>query len=131
MFKGCSSLKELNVSHFNTENVKEMLCMFEGCSSLKELNLSNFNTKNAIKMSYMFEGCSSLEQLNISNSDFTNFSFNSVFCNCPDELKNKIKEQFGFKNEYAFEEKTENNEQKRHDDIEYLSDLSDYSDDIY
>ena len=32
--------------------------MFDGCSSLKELNLSNFNTNNVIDMRGMFIGCS-------------------------------------------------------------------------
>ena len=32
--------------------------MFSGCSSLKELNLSNFNTNNVINMGLMFDGCS-------------------------------------------------------------------------
>ena len=32
MSKGCSSLKELNLSNFNTENVDNMRAMFWGCS---------------------------------------------------------------------------------------------------
>ena len=44
-----------------------MSCMFYNCSSLKELNLSNFNTKNVTNMSYMFGYCSSLKELNLSN----------------------------------------------------------------
>ena len=32
--------------------------MFYGCSSLKELNLSTFNTDNVTYMGYMFHGCS-------------------------------------------------------------------------
>ena len=32
--------------------------MFNGCSSLKELNLDNFHTNNVTKMRYMFERCS-------------------------------------------------------------------------
>ena len=32
--------------------------MFYGCSSLKELNISNFNTKNVTFMDDMFYGCS-------------------------------------------------------------------------
>ena len=32
--------------------------MFDGCSSLKELNLSNFNTNNVTNMRRMFSGCS-------------------------------------------------------------------------
>ena len=35
-----------------------MECMFLDCSSLKELNLSNFNTNNVTKMGNMFSGCS-------------------------------------------------------------------------
>ena len=32
--------------------------MFSYCSSLKELNLNNFNTNNVTNMSYMLYGCS-------------------------------------------------------------------------
>ena len=31
--------------------------MLHGCSSLNELNLNNFNTDNAINMNGMFDGC--------------------------------------------------------------------------
>ena len=41
MLHNCSSLKELNLNNFNTNNVTNMRCMFSGCSSLKDLNLSN------------------------------------------------------------------------------------------
>ena len=56
MFNGCSSLKELNLSNFNTNNVTDMRYMFKGCSSLKELNLSNFNTENVASIKNMFIG---------------------------------------------------------------------------
>ena len=58
MFNGCSSLKKLNIFHFNTNNVTNMDYMFCLCSSLKELNLSNFNTNNVTDMGRMFCGCS-------------------------------------------------------------------------
>ena len=58
MFHGCSSLKELNLSNFNTSKVTYMESMFNGCSSLKELNLSNFNTINVTDMESMFNRCS-------------------------------------------------------------------------
>ena len=35
-----------------------MYWMFYGCSSLKELNLNNFNTNNVTNMNFMFYGCS-------------------------------------------------------------------------
>ena len=58
MFFECSSLKELNLYNFNTNNVTNMSFMFCECSSLKELNLSNFNNDNVTKMDCMFSGCS-------------------------------------------------------------------------
>ena len=72
MFRGCSSLKELNLSNFNTNNVTDMKYMFSGCSSLKELNLNNFNTNNVIDMRYMFDGC--LDELKLKiKCQFKNF----------------------------------------------------------
>ena len=32
MFNGCSSLKELDISNFNFDNVNNILCMFFVCS---------------------------------------------------------------------------------------------------
>ena len=58
MFNGCSSLKELNISNFNTDNVTNMSCMFNGCSSLEELHISNFNTDYKTYKGQMFTGCS-------------------------------------------------------------------------
>ena len=37
MFNGCSSLKELNLNNFNTNNITIMFGMFDGC--LDELKL--------------------------------------------------------------------------------------------
>ena len=39
MFYGCSSLKELNLNNFNTNNVTNMRGMFNACSSLKEISV--------------------------------------------------------------------------------------------
>ena len=41
--------------------------MFTGCYSLRCLDLSNLNTQNVIDMSKMFSFCSSLNHLDISN----------------------------------------------------------------
>ena len=72
MFYGCSSLKELYLNNFNTNNVTNMIRIFSECSSLKELNLNNFNTNNVTNMSYMFSGC--LDELKLKiKSQFKNF----------------------------------------------------------
>ena len=46
MFSGCSSLKKLNISNFNTNNVKDKSYMFSRCISLKELISSDSRLKN-------------------------------------------------------------------------------------
>ena len=72
MFCGCKSLKELNISNFNTNNVKNMYNMFIGCESLKELNLDNFSTNNFTYMANMFSGCTDELKLKIKNK-YPNF----------------------------------------------------------
>ena len=66
---GCSidvlSLKSINLSSFNTTNVKYMSHMFRECSSLKLINLSSFDTTNVEDMNSMFSGCSSLKKENV------------------------------------------------------------------
>ena len=83
MFSRCYSLKELNLSNFNTNNVTNMRYMFEGCYSLKELNLSNFNTNNVTNMRFMFSKFSDelkfkirSENKNFNDSAFEDYSFN-------------------------------------------------------
>ena len=49
-----------------------MSYMFSRCSSLKELNLSNFNTYNVTDMSYMFSKCSCELKFKIRNQ-YKNF----------------------------------------------------------
>lgn len=67
MFWNCSSLKNLDLSNFNTSNVVNMSGMFKGCSSLTNLDLRSFNTSNVTNMNYMFLGCSSLKNINLSS----------------------------------------------------------------
>ena len=43
--------------------------MFYGCSSLKDINLSNFNTQNVTDMNDMFSKCYSLSKKNIKTKD--------------------------------------------------------------
>ena len=50
MFYSCSSLININLSNFNTNNVKNIRRMFSGCSSLTNINLSNCNSNNIVDM---------------------------------------------------------------------------------
>ena len=83
MFYGCSGLTSLDLSNFDTSNVTNMFYMFGFCSTLTSLDLSNFNTFNVTNMSYMFNDCSSLTNLNLSSfntSNVTDMSF--MFNDC-------------------------------------------------
>ena len=57
--------------------------MFYFCCSLKNLDLSNFNTNKVASISLMFSFCSSLQNLNLSNfiiHDDTNMKCVLTFC---------------------------------------------------
>lgn len=86
MFNGCTKLRDLNISSFNTENVTNMYGMFYGCSSLETLDLSHFNTKNVLYtgLCYMFNGCSSLSSLDVSNftTDKPRMQLDGLFQGC-------------------------------------------------
>ena len=43
--------------------------MFYDCNSLKSLDLSNFNTQNVTDMWFLFYGCNSLKRENIITKD--------------------------------------------------------------
>ena len=83
MFSSCSKLTSLDVTNFNTVNVKKMSRMFTGCSALTSLDVTNFNSENVTNMSYMFNKCSKLTSLDVSNFNtkkVTNMSFMFSYC---------------------------------------------------
>ena len=69
LFYGCSSVTNINLSNFNTNNVTDMYGMFNDCSSLTNINLSNFNTNNVYNMGFMFYKCSKLRKENVITKD--------------------------------------------------------------
>lgn len=109
MFYGCSTLKQIDLSNFNTSNVKkmgsmffycrvlenidlrsfdtskveEMDCMFLSCSLLKDIDVSSFDTKSVKVFYRMFSGCERLKNLSIAKFDFVNATTtSSMFENC-------------------------------------------------
>ena len=51
------------------DNLKILCFMFRECSSIRNLNLSNFDTKNVTDMRGMFKGCKSLKIENLKTND--------------------------------------------------------------
>ena len=69
MFACIPNLTTLNLSSFNTANVTDMSAMFYNMSNLISLNLSNFNTSNVWNMYSMFSDMPNLTTLNLSSFD--------------------------------------------------------------
>ncbi len=69
LFYNCSALESLDLSSFDTSVVTYMSYMFYDCSALESLDLSSFDTSVVTDMSYMFECCSALESLDLSSFD--------------------------------------------------------------
>ena len=109
MFYRCTSLTELDLSHFNTSNVTTMENMFYGlkltsldlssfntskvttmknmfyyCENLTSLNVKSFNTKNTTEMHGIFKGCKSLVELDLTSFDVSNAGdgLGHAFYNC-------------------------------------------------
>ena len=59
MFKGCSGLTSLDVSHFNTQKVTDMYYMFSGCSALTTINSNT--AWQCFRSEGMFTGCEQLK----------------------------------------------------------------------
>ena len=70
MFNDCENIVSLTLpENIKTSKVTNMGGMFFACSSLKQLDLSKFDTSNVLSMQMMFKGCQALNYLNISSFD--------------------------------------------------------------
>ena len=69
LFYNLTNLTSLDLSNFNTSQVKNMYFMFISCRGLTSLDLSNFDTSQVTDMSGMFDYCRGLTSLDVSNFD--------------------------------------------------------------
>ena len=68
MFRGCSKLKEINVSNFKTKNCEYIISMFERCSSIECIDMLNWDM-NKIGMEDiegLFADCSNLKSIKMN-----------------------------------------------------------------
>jgi len=68
MFQFCKALEIIDLSNFNTINVKNMSFMFNKCDNIKYLNLNNFITMNC-ETNYMLSFENKHECLFITNNE--------------------------------------------------------------
>ncbi|MDY2957774.1 MAG: sigma-70 family RNA polymerase sigma factor [Floccifex sp.] len=62
MFKDCEN-ETLDLSSFDTQDIRNMNSMFYNCNNIKMRDLSNFDTSRVENIDYMFDGCNCLETL--------------------------------------------------------------------
>ena len=83
MFSGCSALESIDFPSINISLVTNMDSLFSGCSLLKKINLSEMNASLITNMSHMFDGCSSLENIYLNNFETSKVvDMNSMFAGC-------------------------------------------------
>lgn len=79
MFAFAGSLRDLDVSMFDTSKVKDFSYMFYR-TNIENLDLVNFDTKSAINMSYMFGNMRKVKHINVQSFDTSNVtSFSHMF----------------------------------------------------
>jgi len=91
MFRACTSIKTIDISSFDTNNVTNMygmFCFFRNeimlSNSLREIKFgNNFNTSNVKNMGSMFAGAGNLITLDLSNFNTSNVTTTfHMFLNC-------------------------------------------------
>ncbi|MGI6756282.1 MAG: DUF7601 domain-containing protein [Atopobiaceae bacterium] len=76
-FSYCTKLTDLKISTWNTSSVTDMTGTFVACTSLASVDVTDWNTENVTSMSYTFSNCENLANLDLSKwntSNATNIS---------------------------------------------------------
>ena len=72
MFYCCARLESLNLSGWDTSSVKTMHGMFYHCEGLESLDLSGWDTSNVENMAWMFSCCRKIKSIDVSDWDTSN-----------------------------------------------------------
>ena len=83
MFYNCISLTSVNFFNFDSSLIEGMGSLFYNCTSLISIDLSKFNTYNLRYMNEVFYNCSSIKFINLSNFETSRIiSIQKIFYNC-------------------------------------------------
>ena len=83
MFACCFNLTKLDLSGFDTSEVTDFHGMFDHCERLETLDLNAFSTEKAEDLSGMFDSCSVLKTLDASGFHTSNVTkMSGMFKNC-------------------------------------------------
>ena len=85
MFYECEKLANIDLSKFQTTNVKDMTYMFSGCKNLSYIDLSNFTFEEKTEVKNMFDDCTKLKNIKI------NKKYKQIILSQNENYKGKIK----------------------------------------
>ncbi len=82
MFDRCETLGQLDLRAFSTQHLTDtgMVGMFRGCSTIRELHMDYFTTEQITTMEELFSGCNNLHDLWIQSFDMTHVSNKTDMC---------------------------------------------------
>ena len=84
MFKGCTKLKNLNISSFRTPELTNMYAAFADCPALTSIDLSHFTAEKLGVANTLFQNDTLLQTVDISGINFTKtVGLAYSFKNCP------------------------------------------------
>ena len=86
MFSGCSKLKSLDLTNFDTSDVVDMSYLFLECRTLDSLEVGSFNTEHVTAMPFIFCGCANIKEIDLSNFDMTQVENNNYMFEACDNL---------------------------------------------
>ena len=69
MFNGLKNIIEVDLSDFDTSEVKSMKQMFYDCTKLEKIKFGKVNTSSVENMESIFDGCSELTSIDLSYLD--------------------------------------------------------------
>lgn len=75
--------KSIDVSSFDTSKANILSFMFASMTNLETIDVSNFNTSNVFSFGFMFNHCESLKSIDLRNFDTSNgVDFDNMFSYC-------------------------------------------------
>ena len=96
MFVCDHMLTSVDMSNFNTSNIRDMVDVFWYCDSISYLDLSNFDTSKVTRMEGIFDNCKNLSYIDISSFNMTKVNdTKSMFSNIAKNGVIKIGKHFG------------------------------------
>lgn len=98
MFAWFIKLQDIDLSHFNTSEVENMMQMFVGLYSCTSLDLSKFDTRNVTNMYQMFAQARGLVSLNLANFDTSQVTDMSGMFSAMENLTNLDVRHFNTEN---------------------------------